>query len=87
MVPSVADHPLSAQEAKKEPPLDRQRYKEFSLSQFISSLFEGVGAALPWKFDICAYVQTRLLTAGDSCAQKVLQRYSGNERGACDFMI
>ena len=33
------------------------------------------GAAPPWKFDSSARVQTRLLSAGDSCAQEVLQSF------------
>ena len=34
----------------EEPPPEGQRYKEISLSQFISSLFEGVGRLLPGYF-------------------------------------
>ena len=42
----------------------------------------GCGAAPPRKFDRSAHEQTRLLAAGESWAQKVLQRLSGNEQGA-----
>ena len=52
-----------------------QRDKEISLSQFISSLFDGVGQLLPGDF------ASLLLAAGDSCCQKVLQKFSRSIQG------
>jgi hypothetical protein len=60
----------------------RGRDKEFFLSQFISSLFEEVRQLLPENFACLLMCRPRLLAAGDSCCQKVLQRFSGSIQGA-----
>ena len=60
----------------EEPAPEGQRDKEISLSQFISSLFNGVGQLLPGDFPGLLISRQRLLAAGDSCCQKVLQRFS-----------
>ena len=65
----------------EEPSPEGQRDKEISLSQFISSLFEGVGQLLPGDFAGLLMSRPRLLAAGDSCCQKVPQRFSGSIQG------
>ena len=60
----------------EEPAPEGQRDKEISLSQFISSLFDGVGQLLPGDFAGLLMSRPRLLAAGGSCCQKVLQRFS-----------
>ena len=65
----------------EEPALEGQRDKEIILSQFISSLFDGVGQLLPGDFAGLLMSRPRLLAAGDSCCQKVLQRFSGSIQG------
>ena len=60
----------------EEPSLEGKRDKEIFLSQFISSLFDGVGQLLPGDFAGLLMCRPRLLAAGDSCCQKVLQRFS-----------
>ena len=60
----------------EEPALEGKRDKEISLSQFILSLFDGVGQLLPGNFAGLLMSRPRLLAAGDSCCQKVLQRFS-----------
>ena len=66
----------------EEPSPEGQRDKEIPLSQFISSLFEGVGQLLPGDLEGLLMCRPRLLAAGDSCCQKVLQRFSGSIQGA-----
>ena len=66
----------------EEPSPEWQRDKEILRSQFISSLFEGVGQLLPGYFAGLLMCRTRLLAASDSCCQKVLQRFSGSIQGA-----
>ena len=51
------------------------------LSQFISSLFDGVGQLLPGDFAGLLMSRPRLLAAWDSCCQKVVQRFSGSIQG------
>ena len=65
----------------EEPSPEGQRDKEIPLSQFISSLFEGVGQLPPGDFAGLLMCRPRLLAAGDSCCQKVLQRFSGSIQG------
>ena len=65
----------------EEPSPEGQRDKEISLSQFILSLFEGVGQLLPGDFAGLLMSRPRLLAAGDSCCQKVPQRFSGSIQG------
>ena len=65
----------------EEPALEGQRDKEMILSQFISSLFDGVGQLLPGDFAGLLMSRPRLLAAWDSCCQKVLQRFSGSIQG------
>jgi hypothetical protein len=65
----------------EEPSPEGQRDKEIPLSQFISSLFEGVGQLLPGDFAGLLMCRPRLLASGDSCCQKVLQRLSGSIQG------
>ena len=65
----------------EEPSPEGQRDKEIPLSQFISSLFEGVGQLLPGDFAGLLMCRPKLLAAGDSCCQKVLQRFSGSIQG------
>ena len=60
----------------EEPAPEGQRNKEISLFQFVSSLFDGVGQLLPEDFEGLLISRPRLLAAGDSCCQKVLQRFS-----------
>jgi len=55
----------------EEPAPEGQRDKEISLSQFISSLFNGVGQLLPGDFAGLLMSRPRLLSAGYSCCQKV----------------
>ena len=59
----------------------RGRETKKSLSQFISSLFDGVGQLLPGDFAGLLMCRPRLLAAGDSCCQKVLQRFSWSIQG------
>ena len=65
----------------EEPSPEGQRDKEIPLSQFILSLFEGVGQLLPGDFAGLLMCRPRLLAAGDSCCQKVLQSFSGSIQG------
>ena len=65
----------------EEPALEGQRDKEIFLSQFISSLFDGVGQLLPGDFAGLLMCRSWLLAAGDSCCQKVLQRFSCSIQG------
>ena len=65
----------------EEPSPEGQRDKEIILSQFISSLFDGVGQLLPGDFAGLLMCRPRLLAAGDSWCQKVLQRFSGSIQG------
>ena len=65
----------------EEPSPEGQRDKEISLSQFISSLFEGVGQLLPGDFAGLLMCRPRLLAAGDSCCQKVRQSFSESIQG------
>ena len=60
----------------------RQRDKDISLPYFISSVFDGVGQLLPGDFAGLLISRPRLLAAGDSYCQKVLQRFSWNIQGA-----
>ena len=68
----------------EEPSPGGQRDKEISLSQFISSLFNGVGQLLPGDFAGLLMCRPRLLAAGDSCCQKVPQRFSLSIQGETD---
>ena len=70
----------------EEPSPEGQRDKEISLSQFISSLFEGVWQLLPGDFAGLLMSRPRLLAAGDSCCHKVPQRFSGSIQGAIMFI-
>ena len=65
----------------EEPSPEGQRDKEISLYQFILSLFERVGQLLPGDFAGLLMSRPRLLAAGDSCCQKVPQRFSGSIQG------
>ena len=66
----------------EEPSPEGQRDKEISFSQFILSLFEEVGRQLlPGNFACLPMCRPRLLAAGDSCCQKVLQSFSGSIQG------
>ena len=58
----------------EEPPPEKQRDKDISLSQFILSLVKGVGQLLPGDF------ANVLLAAGESCCQKVPHRLSGSDQ-------
>ena len=60
----------------KEPSPEGHRDKDIPLSQFILSLFEGVGQLLPGDFAGLLMCRPRFLAAGESCCQKVLQRFS-----------
>ena len=60
----------------EEPAPEGQRDKEIFLSQFILSLFDGVGQLLPGDFAGLLMSRPRFLAAGDSCCQKVLQSFS-----------
>ena len=71
----------------EEPSPEGQRDKEIPLSQFMSSLFEGVGQLLPGDFAGLLMCRPRLLAAGDSCCQKVLQRFSGSIQGEIQIQI
>ena len=66
----------------KEPAPEGQRDKEIYFSQFILSLFDGVGKLLPGDFAGLLMSRPRLLAAGDSFCQKVLQRFSLSIQGA-----
>ena len=82
IVRRVSGQPHSAQESTQMRSLHRgQRDKEISLSQFILSLFDGVGQLLPGDFAGLLMCRPRLLAAGDSCCQKVLQRFSWKYTG------
>ena len=80
---SIWPPPFSTRVCRNEEPSpEGQRDKEISLSQFISYLFEGVGQLLPGDFAGLLMSRPRLLAAGDSCCQKVPQRFSGSIQGA-----
>ena len=79
---SIWPPPFSTGVYRNEEPLpEGQRDKEIPPSQFILSLFEGVGQLLPGDFAGLLMCRPRLLAAGDSCCQKVLQRFSGSIQG------
>ena len=65
----------------EEPPPEGQRDKEIYFSQFISSLFYGVGQLLPGSFAGLLMSRPRLLAAGDSRCQKVPRRFSWSIQG------
>ena len=75
----------------EEPSPDGQRDKEIPLSQFISSLFEGVGQLLPGDFEGLLMCRPRLLAAWDSCCKKgaaeVFRKYTGCRLGVMEFKI
>ena len=68
----------------EEPSPEGQRDKEIPPSQFISSLFEGVGQLLPGNLAGLLMCRPRLLAAWDSCCQKVLQRFSWKYTGCLE---
>ena len=71
----------------EEPSPEGQRDIEISLCPFISSLFYGVGQLLPRDFAGLLMCRPRLLTAGDSCCQKVLQRFSWSIQGVLGSQV
>ena len=60
----------------EEPAPEGQRDKEINFSEFILSLFHGVGQLLPGYFAGLLMSRPRLLAAMDSCCQKVPQSFS-----------
>ena len=83
-----AGHPHWAQESTEMRSLHRRgrENKEIHFSQFILSLFVGVGQLLQGDFAGLLMCRPRLLAAGESCCQKVMRRISWSIQGAFRYL-